>query len=185
MHEQTDVAIVWKGRHLSIANRGGWEFAKRNIDKPAVGIVAITDDRKVVLVEQFRPPLNGNVIELPAGLSGDVQGAEQESLLSAAQRELLEETGYTAARWTELLHGYSSPGLTDESIVLFLAESLTKVSAGGGDGSERITLHEIPLESVFDWLLQTGCNSDLKLLAGLYAVEMHVRLRNGKKRVVE
>jgi hypothetical protein len=71
MSEQTDEAIVWKGRHLLIADRGGWEFAKRNIGKPAVGIVAITDDRKVVLVEQYRPPLNGNVIELPAGLSGD------------------------------------------------------------------------------------------------------------------
>jgi ADP-ribose pyrophosphatase len=176
--EQTDVAIVWKGRHLSIADRGGWEFAKRNIDQPAVGIVAITDDRKVVLVEQYRPPLNGNVIELPAGLSGDVLGAEQESLLSAAQRELLEETGYTAASWTELLRGYSSPGLTDESIVLFLAEGLTKVSAGGGDGSERITVHEIPFAQVLDWLSQNGRIADLKLLAGLHAAEQQLRRRS-------
>jgi ADP-ribose pyrophosphatase len=179
--EQTDATVVWKGRHLSIADRGSWEFAKRNIDKPAVGIVAITDDRKIVLVEQYRPPLNCNVIELPAGLSGDVMGAEQESLLSAAQRELLEETGYTAACWTELLRGYSSPGLTDESIVLFLAEGLTKVSAGGGDRSERITLHEIQFERVFDWLQQCSWRADLKLLAGLFAAENHLRKREAER----
>ncbi|HEY2759199.1 MAG TPA: NUDIX hydrolase [Pirellulales bacterium] len=181
MGKQTDETIVWTGRHLSIANRSGWEFAKRNIDQPAVGIVAIIDDRKVVLVEQYRPPLNGNVIELPAGLSGDVQGEEQESLLSAAQRELLEETGYTAARWTELLRGYSSPGLTDESIVLFLAEGLTKVSAGGGDGSEHITVHEIQFERVFDWLQQCSWRADLKLLAGLFAAAIHLRKREAER----
>jgi 8-oxo-dGTP pyrophosphatase MutT (NUDIX family) len=85
---------VYEGRHLSMFNRGGWEYAKRNTARPAVGIVAVTDDGKVVLVEQHRPPVGRNVIELPAGLSGDIAGSEEETLLEAAQRELLEETGY-------------------------------------------------------------------------------------------
>ena len=171
MAEHNEPKIAWVGRHLSMASRDGWEYATRNTNKPAVGIVAITDDRRVVLVEQFRPPVNRKVMELPAGLSGDVVGSEHESLIEAAKRELIEETGYSAARWTELAHGYSSPGLTDESIVLFLAEGLAKVGEGGGDDSEDITLHEVPLEHVFDWLNQKGSRADLKLLAGLYAAE--------------
>jgi ADP-ribose pyrophosphatase len=177
MAEPNERRIVWTGRHLSMADRGGWEYATRNTNKPAVGIVAITDDCRVVLVEQFRPPVGRMVIELPAGLAGDVTGAEQESLIDAAQRELIEETGYRAARWTELTHGYSSPGLTDESIVLFLAEGLTKVGAGGGDDSEDIALHEVPLEQVFQWLDQKGCRADLKLLAGLYVAESLLKSR--------
>lgn len=169
--------IVWRGRHISIAARDGWEFATRNTERPAVGIVAITDDGKVVLVEQFRPPINRSVIELPAGLVGDVRGAETESLQTAAERELLEETGYRADRWTELGRGYSSPGITDESIVLFLAEGLKKVGPGGGDGSEHITQHEIPLEQVLDWLRQHAHEADMKLLAGLHVAQRHLLTR--------
>jgi ADP-ribose pyrophosphatase len=173
MTENQGTTTLWAGRHLSIVARGHWEFATRNTRRPAVGIVAITDDEKVVLVEQHRPPVGGAVIELPAGLAGDIVGAEQESLLAAAQRELLEETGYTASRWTELVRGYSSPGLTDESIVLFLAEGLAKTDAGGGDESEDITLHEIALGEVLPWLQQRGHRVDMKLLAGLYAAHAH------------
>jgi ADP-ribose pyrophosphatase len=151
--------------------RGKWEYAARNTRRPAVGIVAVTDDHCVVLVEQFRPPVNANVVELPAGLAGDQPGAEHEPLLAAAQRELLEETGYRADRWTELATGCSSPGLTDEQIVLFLAEGLTKIAAGGGDESETITIHEVPLDQVGAWLRQRGSLVDLKLYAGLYAAE--------------
>src|SRR5262249_43699134 len=148
-----------------------WEFATRNTQRPAVGIVAVTDDGKIVLVEQHRPPVGRKVIELPAGLAGDIAGAEDESLLEAAQRELLEETGYTAQRWTQLIEGYTSPGLTDESIVLFLAEGLTKTGAGGGDEGESITIHEVPLNNVLQWLAEHGYSADLKLLAGIYAAQ--------------
>lgn len=171
MGNREETKALWQGRHLSVMSRGGWEYAVRNTRRPAVGIVAVTSDRRVVLVEQYRPPLARPVIELPAGLVGDMAGAEHEALLAAAQRELLEETGYTAACWTELASGYSSPGLTDESIVLFLAEELTKTSAGGGDGSESISVHEVPLSGVLSWLNANGHAVDMKLLAGLYAAQ--------------
>ncbi|MEQ9380064.1 MAG: NUDIX hydrolase, partial [Pirellulales bacterium] len=93
---------VYKGSHLSMHKRGGWEYASRNTLKPAVGIVAVTDTGRVILVEQHRPPVGRSVIELPAGLSGDIAGSENEALLEAAKRELLEETGYVASRWSEL-----------------------------------------------------------------------------------
>jgi ADP-ribose pyrophosphatase len=115
------------------------------------------------------------VVELPAGLAGDIAGAEDEALLEAAKRELLEETGYVAAQWAELGSGYTSPGLTDESVALFLAQRLTKQSAGGGDGSEQITIHEIALDDVIGWLLENDLRLDLKLLAGLYAALPYIK----------
>jgi ADP-ribose pyrophosphatase len=166
---------VWTGRHLSVVMRGKWEYVTRRTRGPAVGIVAVTDEHRVVLVEQYRPPVDAPVVELPAGLSGDIAGAEHESLLEAAQRELLEETGYTAARWTVLMHGYSSPGLTDESVALFLAQGLTKTHPGGGDAGEKITIHEVLFDGVCEWLRTRGAHADLKLLAGLYAAEQFVR----------
>lgn len=171
MPENEESQIVYAGQYLSMAQRGHWEFATRNTQQPAVGIVALTDAQEVVLVEQFRPPVGRTVVELPAGLSGDLPGLENEALLEAAKRELLEETGYTAAEWTELGSGYSSPGLTDESIVLFLARGLEKTWQGGGDESEAITVHEVPLHEVLDWLTKNDADADLKLLAGLYLVQ--------------
>jgi ADP-ribose pyrophosphatase len=172
-----DFATVYEGRHLSMRRRGGWEYVVRKTSGPAVGIVAVNAAGEVVLVEQYRPPVNRKVVELPAGLSGDIAGKENETLLEAAQRELLEETGYVAARWTELLSGYSSPGLTDESITLFLAEGLRREGPGGGDSSEEIVIHEVPLADVLTWLKQQSFMADLKLLAGLLAANEHLQHR--------
>jgi ADP-ribose pyrophosphatase len=171
MSDQEADQVLHAGKHLILRSRGKWEYATRPVRQPAVGIVAITAADQVVLVEQFRPPVGERVIELPAGLTGDIAGSEHESLLESAQRELLEETGYRAERWTELTRGYSSPGLTDELIVLFLAEGLTKHGAGGGDSTEAITIHEVPLAGVLDWLIERGAKADLKLLAGVYAAQ--------------
>ncbi len=176
-----NIVELHKGKHLSLVATGTWEFATRNTSRPAVGIVAITDDGNVVLVEQFRPPVGRTVVELPAGLCGDIAGSENEPLVVAAQRELFEETGYVAIRWTELGVGYSSPGLTDEAIVLFLAEGLQKTGEGGGDDSENITLYEVPLDRVIEWLNDRGAAADLKLLAGLYAAERHLVTRHANQ----
>ena len=180
MTENNETATVYEGQHLSMARRGHWEFATRNTKKPAVGIVAITDSQHVVLVEQYRPPVGRKVVELPAGLAGDIQGLENEALIEAAKRELLEETGYTANEWTELGSGYSSPGLTDESIVLFLASGLQKTGPGGGDESEDIVIHEMRVDEVSCWLAENNHSADLKLLAGLYLAQQRMNLLDRK-----
>ncbi|MEM8677834.1 MAG: NUDIX hydrolase [Planctomycetota bacterium] len=173
--QQDDPQLLYDSRHLRLVARGRWEFVERKTGRPAVGIVAITPAQEVVLVEQHRPPVDQPVIELPAGLAGDIAGSEDEALLTAAQRELLEETGYQAGRWTSLGFGYSSPGLTSESIQLYLAEELERVAPGGGDETEQITVHLVPLDQVIPWL--SGRGADLKLMAGLFLAMETIRQR--------
>src|SRR5215217_1288754 len=88
---------IAEGKRVRLVRRGDWEFVTRKKSSGIVAIVAVTDDYKLVLVEQYRPPVAKSVIELPAGLAGDEAGHEQEDLLTAARRELLEETGYEAS----------------------------------------------------------------------------------------
>ena len=89
-------------KFLKLVERGTWSFVQRQSDVRIVAIVAVTNNDELVLVEQYRPPTDSRVIELPAGLAGDIQGQESESLQTAAGRELLEETGYTATKWQHL-----------------------------------------------------------------------------------
>jgi len=65
--------------------------------RAVVVIVPLTAERRLLFVEQYRAPVGRKVIEFPAGLVGDEPGREQEDLIEAARRELLEETGYRAA----------------------------------------------------------------------------------------
>lgn len=173
---ESDPKVLWKGNHLAAVTRGKWEYVTRVSSRAVVAIVPVTDDGKVVLVEQFRPAVQQSLIELPAGLAGDIAGAEDELLVEAAKRELLEETGHSASRWTELGAWYPSAGLTDELITFFLAEGLTKTHAGGGDESESITVHEVPFDEALSFAQSRGA-VDLKLPAGLFAALQIRKLR--------
>ena len=174
----TNLETLHTGRHLSLVRRGHWEFATRHGATGVVGLVAVTEDAKMVLVEQARPPLGKQVIELPAGLSGDIVGEESESLITAARRELLEETGYEALEVKLLTEGPSSAGLTDEMISFFLMTGLIKTGAGGGDASEDIVVHEVPLAEMPEWLEErrrSGWAIDPKIYVGLFWIEHNSR----------
>jgi ADP-ribose pyrophosphatase len=166
----SDLETLYQGKHIRLVRSGRWEFVKRNNVCGIVGIVAVTEARELILVEQFRVPVNASVIELPAGLAGDLADAPVEDLAIAAKRELLEETGYDAAEMQFLAEGPVSAGLSDEVITLFRATGLTKHHDGGGDESEDITVHHVPLERIDAWLAEqrkAGKLIDLKLYAGL------------------
>jgi ADP-ribose pyrophosphatase len=162
------------GRFLRLLRRGHWEYADRVNTTGAVMVVAVTEDRRIILTEQYRVPLSSVAIELPAGLVGDEPDVQHEDLTAAARRELLEETGYEASRLEVLTTGPSSAGMCTEIVTLCLATGLRKSGAGGGIGHERISVHEVPLAEAPQWLAAraaTGALVDPKVYAGLYFAE--------------
>lgn len=162
--------IHYSGRFLGMRERDGWEYACRTNASGVVGMVAVTDDQELVLVEQYRTPVNSRVLELPAGLVGDT-GNSDEPFVLAAERELLEETGYRASSMEELLTCPSSSGLTDEMITIYYASGLQRVGPGGGDGNEDITVHLVKLSEAVEWLQVRKCEGiliDPKIYAGLF-----------------
>lgn len=168
---QEEASTLAQGRFLKLVRRGTWEYVERHNASGAAAIVAVTDDGKLLLVEQPRPALGKPVIELPAGLVGDEEGMEEEELEAAAGRELVEETGYEASKLEKVAEGPTSPGLTSECIALVVATGLRRVGAGGGTASEEITVFEVPLAEVEAFLRERadrGRAIDVKVYAGLY-----------------
>jgi ADP-ribose pyrophosphatase len=171
--ERDDGTIIAEGTHLRLMRRGNWEYVDRKHTGGIVAIVALTDDGRILLVEQQRHAVNRRCIELPAGLAGDEPAARNEPLVAAARRELLEETGYEADSFDLLTEGPPSAGLTTEQISFYRARGLRKVGSGGGDESEAITVHEVPLSGIDRWLAARaveGLLIDPKIYTGLYFV---------------
>jgi 8-oxo-dGTP pyrophosphatase MutT (NUDIX family) len=135
----------------------------------AVGIIAVDDDQQVLLVQQYRHPVSALLWEPPAGLL-DVAG---EDPLAAAQRELFEEAGYRASRWSVLLDVFMSPGGSSESVRLFLAQGLTPVAEAErflGEAEERTMIARwVSLESARAGLFSGDLHSPLSVM-GILAV---------------
>ncbi|MEM6926727.1 MAG: NUDIX hydrolase [Myxococcota bacterium] len=158
-----------RGKFLRLVQRDGWEWAERVNVSGVVVIVARTPDDEVLFVEQHRIPVGGPVIEFPAGLAGDVDA--EESLATAAQRELEEETGWRAGRLERLIDGPVSSGMTSETLTFFRADDLERVGPGGGEGSEDIVVHSVPRSEAVAWLRarrEAGTQVDPKVYAGLF-----------------
>lgn len=156
--------VVWEGRYIAAKRRGKWEYVSRTRDISAAAILAI-DDAHVLLVEQWRPPIQAMCLELPAGLIGDEEA--DEAVEVAAIRELEEETGYRADRMVDLGRFHASSGMSSEGFTLLRAEGLTRVGAGGGVGGEDIVVHRVSLASIADFVAAKraqGCGMDVKLL---------------------
>jgi ADP-ribose pyrophosphatase len=161
--------VVGAGRFLRLVQAGGWEFVERVRASGVVAIVAVTPDGELILTEQQRQAVGGPVIDLPAGLAGDGPGSEE--LVTAAKRELLEETGYDARRFTLLAHAPTSPGLTSEIVSFFRATNLKKVAEGGGIEGEHIRIRTVNLDRADAWLgrqSRAGIQIDCKVYAGLH-----------------
>jgi len=160
---------IFEGKHVLVLERDGWEFVERKKGKSAVVILAVTDDDHVILVEQFRRPVNARVIDFPAGLVGDEGGSDDPA--ETARRELEEETGYVCSSVERLIAGPTSPGITSETVAFYRATGLSQRGAGGGVEGEDITVHRVPRASIVDWLNQKqdeGAMIDVKIWAGLW-----------------
>jgi ADP-ribose pyrophosphatase len=163
-----EIETIWEGRYLRLVVERGWQYVERCGITGIVAIIPVTEEGELVLIEQARVPIGGRVIEVPAGLVGDAPGMEQESFETAARRELLEETGFEAATMEWLFEGPVSAGLADERLTYFLARGCRRVGDGGGDGSEDITTHVVPLEGALGWLeaqISAGKSVDVKVMA--------------------
>ena len=165
--------ILYQGDWLRLVKRGQWESCERvHGQGMAVIIIAVTPADEVLFVEQYRVPLGARTIEMPAGLVGDDHA--HDTLEDAARRELVEETGWQPGSVEVLLVGPTSAGMSNERIAFVRARDLVKVGAGGGVGSEDITVHTVPRSEAPAWLMRKrreGFELDLKLWAGLWMIE--------------
>lgn len=152
MARSTSSRQVLKGKFLRLVTDAGWEFVERSNASGVVAIIAVTTDRELVLTEQYRIPVKCRVIDLPAGLSGDIAGQEAEAQIEAARRELFEETGYESKVWKSVYTAPSSPGLTSEIVHYFQTSNARQRGQGGGVEGESIVTHAIPLSKLRRWL---------------------------------
>jgi 8-oxo-dGTP pyrophosphatase MutT (NUDIX family) len=139
--------VDWTGKVIRAGTESfryddGAEVTRDKVWHPgAVGIVAV-DDRSVWLTRQPREVVGAPAsLEVPAGKL-DVPG---EPVLDTARRELAEEVGLRAARWTEVFAFYSSPGFSDERVWLYLAQELSDAGPAEAGEDERIEIVPWPL----------------------------------------
>jgi ADP-ribose pyrophosphatase len=163
--------VIKEGKFMRLIREGGWEYVQRSNCTGIVVVAAMTEDKKVILLKQYRPPVKNYCIELVAGLVNDQGKKTVESMATAAKRELFEEAGYKARTMTKIMTGPVSPGSSADCMTLFMADGLTKAGDGGGDHTEDIEVCEIPLERVDGWLREKerkGYLVDPKVYTGLY-----------------
>jgi ADP-ribose pyrophosphatase len=162
---------LFQSRWLGLYRIGKWDFVRRPHSDACVGILAITPEQEIILVEQFRIPMQRHVIEVPAGLVGDEPEFAGESLAATAGRELLEETGYRAGSVVPLIASPTSAGMSSEFTHLFRASDLVREHQGGGVGGEDITIHHVPLVHLRQWFTEqeaAGKLIDFKIHAALW-----------------
>jgi 8-oxo-dGDP phosphatase len=135
----------------------------------AVGIIALDPDERVLLVRQYRHPVGHRLYEPPAGLL-DVAG---EDYLAAAQRELYEEGHVRANDWKVLVDAFTSPGMTTESLRIFLARDLTEVPVderhNGVHEEADMPVVWAPLRDVVDRVLSGDLHNPTLVMGSLAA----------------
>ena len=132
-----------------------------------VALVAVTDKGKVTMERQFRKPLERVVLEIPAGKLED-----GEDPLSAAGRELAEETGYRAEKIEYLTKYYPSVGYCQEALYMYLCTGLTKGQTDL-DEDEAIDIYEYSFEELYD-MIDRGELEDGKTMAALLAAQIRL-----------
>lgn len=148
--------------------------AKREIVKHpgAVAVIALTDEGKIIMVEQYRKPLERSLLEIPAG---KLEPGEKPEITAA--RELEEETGYAAGKLEYLTSFYTSPGFADELIHIYIATELKKMeNPPNGDEDEFVELYEVTLDEAVKYMEEKRIY-DAKTV---YAVQ-YLQLKEGMK----
>ena len=126
----------------------------------ALGIIPLTDDHMTYLVGQYRFPLNEYSWEIPMG-----GGPLKEGLLNSAKRELLEETGITAKKWTDILKIHTSNSVSDEVGHVYVAQDLSFGEAMPEE-TEQLEVRKLPFQEAFDMVMKNEITDSLSV-AGL------------------
>lgn len=162
----TSSKLVFQGKMFAVRRdrviEPGGVHAMREIIAHAGSVVVlpVLPDGRVILIRQYRYAAGESLWELVAG-----HKEKNESFLEGAHRELLEETGYTARRMTELLDFFPSPGLLAERMVVFLAQGLSK-GAARMEPDERIAKRAFTLRHA-ERMVRDKKIRDAKTIAGL------------------
>ena len=158
---------VVKLRRDTVEVPGGAHAIREVIEHPGgVGLVPVDGDGTVLMVRQFRYPLGGVALEIPAG---KLEPGEDHSI--TAVRELSEEVGARAGKLTYLGYAYASPGFCDESIHLYLAEDLT-FGECHPDEDEFLEPERIPLEQLVEMALDGSLHDGKSVIGVLRAAAM-------------
>ncbi|MDM4770318.1 NUDIX hydrolase [Solimonas sp. SE-A11] len=166
-----NIQTLHEGKFLRLLKDRHWEYVTRTNSTGAAFILAVTPEDELLLVEQYRYPLQARTIELPAGMIGDDEGFKGEAVEASALRELEEETGYRGSAARTLISGPVAAGLASEQLHLVQVTGLTRVHDGGGVAGEDITVHRVPLAQVHDWLQRKraeGLQVEPRIYAALY-----------------
>ena len=141
-----------------VINPGGNQgiYGKVLFQKKAIGIVAIDDEQHTWLVGQHRYPLNEWSWEIPEGGGDDP--------LASAQRELLEETGITAARWTSIQRTHLSNSVSDVEGFIFLAEGLTQGTPMREDTEADMIVRRLPFTEALAMVLNGEITDSLSVM---------------------
>lgn len=158
---------VYRGNVISlrvdqVAMPGGSVAERDVVDHPgAVGVVALRPDGTVLLLRQYRHPVGETLWELPAG----ILDVKDEPALRAAQRELGEEAFLTARTWSVLVDMYSSPGMSNEAVRLYLARDIEEIPEGrrheGVDEEADMERHWLDLDDAVERILQGEITNNL------------------------
>ena len=169
---QLTTRLVYDGRLLKVREDtvrlpDGKTAHREYVEHPgAVMIVAMPDEKTVLLERQFRYAPRRHFLELPAG-----KIEMGETPLKTAQRELIEECGYQATKWQHLTSLYSCIGYSNELIEFYLARGLTHVGSALDDG-EFLEVVAVSLDEALK-LVRSGDITDIKTVAGLAWVGMY------------
>ncbi len=161
-----DTQLVYDGKILKIykdnveVSDGHKSFREVVKHSGGVVVVALKDAETILLVKQFRYPIQETILELPAG-----KLEQGEDPFEAAKRELEEETGYCANNWSSLGFIYTSPGYSNEKLYLYLAQDLNFTQCHPDEG-EIIESFEYKIKDVLKMISNNEIN-DSKTLCGI------------------
>jgi 8-oxo-dGTP pyrophosphatase MutT (NUDIX family) len=131
-----------------------------------VNVIAITKNREVVLVKQYRHGVGKEMLEIPAGIMDD----DDESPFQTAQRELLEETGYTGKKFIEVGKAYPNPATHNNLTYSFLALDVEKVGQQNLDETEEIEISLVPFDELVSMAKNGGLPQALHISALFFAL---------------